>query len=72
MDALAADEDFMRINLQVLRNTMPANFFNLCAVSLPIPTDGLAVGLMLVGRHGSDKRLLRIAASVEAALGNAR
>jgi aspartyl-tRNA(Asn)/glutamyl-tRNA(Gln) amidotransferase subunit A len=68
MDALVKDDEFMRVNLQVLRNTAPANFFDLCAVSLPIPTDGLAVGLMLVGRHGSDKRLLRIAATVEAAL----
>jgi aspartyl-tRNA(Asn)/glutamyl-tRNA(Gln) amidotransferase subunit A len=72
MDAMKADDDFMRINLQVLRNTAPANFFDLCAVSLPIPTDGLAAGLMLVGRHGNDKRLLRIAAAVEAALGRAR
>jgi aspartyl-tRNA(Asn)/glutamyl-tRNA(Gln) amidotransferase subunit A len=68
MDALAADDDFMRVNLQVLRNTALVNFFDLCAVSLPIPTDGLAVGLTLVGRHGEDKRLLRIAAAVEAAL----
>jgi aspartyl-tRNA(Asn)/glutamyl-tRNA(Gln) amidotransferase subunit A len=68
MDALAADEDFMRINQLVLRNTAFANFFDLCAVSLPIPNDGLAVGLMLIGRHGRDKRLLRIAAAVESAL----
>jgi aspartyl-tRNA(Asn)/glutamyl-tRNA(Gln) amidotransferase subunit A len=72
MDALREDDTFMRINLQILRNTAIANFFDLCAVSLPIPTDGLAVGLMLIGRHGSDKRLLRIAASVEAALGGPR
>ncbi|HEX2116975.1 MAG TPA: amidase [Alphaproteobacteria bacterium] len=72
MDALKSDDEFMRINLQVLRNTAIANFFDLCAVSLPIPTDGLAVGLMLVGRRGSDKRLLRIAAAVETALGAAR
>jgi aspartyl-tRNA(Asn)/glutamyl-tRNA(Gln) amidotransferase subunit A len=68
MDALAADDDFMRINLQVLRNTAIINFFDLCAVTLPIPTDGLAAGLMLVGRHGDDRRLLRIAAAAEAAL----
>lgn len=68
MDALASDEDFMRINQLVLRNTAFANFFDLCAVSLPIPNDGLAVGLMLIGRHGRDNRLLRIAAAVESAL----
>jgi hypothetical protein len=67
--ALADDAEFMRINLQTLRNTAIANFFDLCAISLPIPDAGrLPVGLMLVARHGSDKHLFRIAASVEAAL----
>jgi aspartyl-tRNA(Asn)/glutamyl-tRNA(Gln) amidotransferase subunit A len=42
------------------------NFFDLCAISLPLPRDGsLATGLMLVGRNGSDARLFRIAAAVE-------
>jgi aspartyl-tRNA(Asn)/glutamyl-tRNA(Gln) amidotransferase subunit A len=47
-------------------NTNIVNFLDLCAISLPIPrTDGLPVGLMFVGRNGSDRRLLRIAAAVE-------
>jgi aspartyl-tRNA(Asn)/glutamyl-tRNA(Gln) amidotransferase subunit A len=47
-------------------NTYIVNFLDLCAISLPIPrTDGLPVGLMFVGRNGSDRRLLRIAAAVE-------
>jgi len=47
-------------------NTGIVNFFDLCAISLPIPrAGGLPVGLMLVARNGHDRRLLRIAAAVE-------
>jgi aspartyl-tRNA(Asn)/glutamyl-tRNA(Gln) amidotransferase subunit A len=49
----------------VLRNPALANFFDLCAISLPLPRHaGLPVGLMLVARNGHDDRL-RIAAAVE-------
>ena len=42
------------------------NFFDLCAISLPLPREGgLPVGLMLVARNGHDRRLFRIAAAVE-------
>ena len=48
------------------RNTNWVNFFDLCAISIPLPREGgLPVGLMLVARHGHDQRLLRIAAAVE-------
>jgi aspartyl-tRNA(Asn)/glutamyl-tRNA(Gln) amidotransferase subunit A len=49
----------------LLRNTSIVNFFDLCAVSLPLPGDGLNCGLMLVGRNGADRRLFRIAQAVE-------
>jgi len=50
----------------LLRNTAIANFFDLCAISLPLPRDGgLPVGLMLIVRNGNDHRLFRIAAAVE-------
>jgi aspartyl-tRNA(Asn)/glutamyl-tRNA(Gln) amidotransferase subunit A len=53
-------------NALVLRNASIANFFDLCAISLPLPRgDGLPVGLMLVARNGQDRRLLRMAAAVE-------
>jgi aspartyl-tRNA(Asn)/glutamyl-tRNA(Gln) amidotransferase subunit A len=53
-------------NLLVLRNTAIANFFDLCAISLPLPrAGGLPVGLMLVSRNGQDRNLFRIAAAVE-------
>ena len=54
----------------ILRNPAIVNFLDRCAVTLPIERDGEApVGLMLVGRHGEDRRLLAIARGLEAALG---
>jgi aspartyl-tRNA(Asn)/glutamyl-tRNA(Gln) amidotransferase subunit A len=50
-------------NAAVLRNTSMVNFFDLCAISLPLRAS-LPVGLMLVGRNGQDARLLRIADAV--------
>ena len=51
-------------------NTSIWNFFDVCAISLPIRFgNALPVGLMLVGRHGDDRRLLAIAAAVEKQLG---
>jgi aspartyl-tRNA(Asn)/glutamyl-tRNA(Gln) amidotransferase subunit A len=52
-------------NMLLLRNTATWNFFDMCAISLPIPGSGLPVGLMLVARNGHDKRLFEIAAGVE-------
>jgi aspartyl-tRNA(Asn)/glutamyl-tRNA(Gln) amidotransferase subunit A len=48
----------------VLRNPSTINFFDLCAISLPLPDTALPVGLMLVARNGRDQALLRIAAAV--------
>jgi aspartyl-tRNA(Asn)/glutamyl-tRNA(Gln) amidotransferase subunit A len=46
--------------------TVWVSFFNLCAISIPLPREGgLPVGLMLVARNGHDHRLFRIAAAVE-------
>jgi aspartyl-tRNA(Asn)/glutamyl-tRNA(Gln) amidotransferase subunit A len=57
---------FARKNAVLLRNTTIANFFDLCAISLPLPRgDGLPTGLMLYARNGQDHRLFRIAAAVE-------
>jgi aspartyl-tRNA(Asn)/glutamyl-tRNA(Gln) amidotransferase subunit A len=52
-------------NMLLLRNTLIWNFFDNCAISLPLPRNGLPVGLMLVARNGDDRRLFRIAAAVE-------
>jgi aspartyl-tRNA(Asn)/glutamyl-tRNA(Gln) amidotransferase subunit A len=63
---VAAADEFGRRNAMLLRNTSMINFFDLCAISLPLPRDGgLSTGLMLIGRNGSDATLFRIAAAVE-------
>ena len=63
---VSTNEGFAARNRLLLRNTAIANFFDLCAISLPMSRgDGLPAGLMLVGRNGQDRKLLRIAAAVE-------
>ena len=63
---VATLETFAVHNSLLLRNTAIVNFFDLCAISLPVPaTGGLPVGLMLAARNGRDGRLLRMAAAVE-------
>ena len=66
---VAAPDEFGHRNALLLRNTAMINFFDLCALSLPMSRgSGLATGLMLVGRNGADGRLFRIAAAVEKCL----
>ncbi len=66
LDEVATPKDFMAKNAMVLRNTTIANYFDLTAISLPLPRDGgLPTGLMLFARNGCDRRLFRIAAAVE-------
>jgi len=58
---------FAARNMALLRNTNIINFFDLCAISLPLPlvsSAAMPVGLMLVAHNGQDHRLLRIAAAV--------
>ena len=66
MQAVVAPDEFARKNAMLLRNTVIVNFFDLCAISVPIPRgSGLPTGFMLVARNGQDQRLFRIAAAVE-------
>jgi aspartyl-tRNA(Asn)/glutamyl-tRNA(Gln) amidotransferase subunit A len=66
MSEIATVEAFLAKQAVVVRNTSWVNFFDLCAISLPLPSEGgLPVGLMLVARNGQDHRLFRIAAAVE-------
>jgi aspartyl-tRNA(Asn)/glutamyl-tRNA(Gln) amidotransferase subunit A len=59
-------QTFGRQNALLLRNTSIGNFFDLTAISLPLPREGgLPVGLMLMARNGQDRRLFEIAAAVE-------
>ena len=60
------DEAFFQANALMLRNTTPANVFDLTAITLPIPGLERPAGLMLWARRGHDRRLLSIAKAVEA------
>ena len=64
---MAPQDVFARKNAMLLRNTSMWNFFDCCAISLPLPREGglPSTGLMLVARNGHDLRLFRIAAAVE-------
>ena len=63
------DDEFMRVNAMLLRNTSVVNVLDGCAISIPCHTRGqLPVGLMLW--HGAlhDDTILNIAQQAEAAL----
>jgi aspartyl-tRNA(Asn)/glutamyl-tRNA(Gln) amidotransferase subunit A len=67
MAEVSNPKGFNASNRLLLRNTAIANFFDLCAISLPMLGAGaLPAGLMLFARRGHDRRLFAIAASVEA------
>ena len=63
---LASDDAYRHANFLVLRNPGIANFLDRCSTSIPCHHAGEApVGLMLIGEHGADRRLLAIAAAIE-------
>jgi aspartyl-tRNA(Asn)/glutamyl-tRNA(Gln) amidotransferase subunit A len=67
--AVADDSEFYRLNTKILRNPNVVNFLDRCAITLPVSRPREApVGLMLVGAHGGDRRLLAIALGIEAVL----
>jgi aspartyl-tRNA(Asn)/glutamyl-tRNA(Gln) amidotransferase subunit A len=66
IEEVTPPDEFARKNAMLLRNTSIWNFFDCCAISLPLPREGgLPTGLMLVVRNGHDRQLFRIAAAVE-------
>ncbi len=63
---LEADDAYRHANAAMLRNPSVANFLDRCSISIPCHRAGDApVGLMLIGEHGADRKLLAIAAAVE-------
>jgi len=68
ISSVAEDAAFHELNGLVLRNPRVANLLDCPSISLPLPLDGLPAGLMLIGRRNADRRLMEIAASVDALL----
>jgi aspartyl-tRNA(Asn)/glutamyl-tRNA(Gln) amidotransferase subunit A len=69
ISALSSDDDYLRINMRSLRNTIIGNFLGVCAISLPMAAPGEPpTGIMLMAKGGSDRRLFRVARGVEAVL----
>jgi len=67
--ALAADDEYARTNLAILRNPSVVNFLDRCALTLPCHEPGEApVGFSLMGEHLGDRRLIAIGLSCEAVL----
>ena len=65
-------DDARRINLRCLRNTVTANYFDGCSISLPCHRKGEApVGLMVSSMNGEDEKLYSIAATIEQILKSA-
>jgi len=63
---LESDDAYRHINAAMLRNPSVANFLDRCSISVPCHRAGDApVGLMLIGEHGADRKLLAMAAAVE-------
>ncbi len=65
----AVERDFDRLNALMLRNPSRVNLVDGCSATLPMSgPDGLATGLMLMGRNGDDWSVLSVAEAVEAVL----
>jgi aspartyl-tRNA(Asn)/glutamyl-tRNA(Gln) amidotransferase subunit A len=71
MADVSSAESFRIANRLLLRNTEIANFFDLCAISLPMLGAGLPAGLMLFARRGADRKLFQMAAGIERMLAEA-
>ena len=68
----AVERDFDRLNALVLRNPSRVNLVDGCAATVPMGgPDGLATGLMAMGRNGDDWAVLAIAEAIEAVLARA-
>ena len=68
LSSVEEDAAFHEFNGLVLRNQRVGNLLDCTSISLPLPVDGLPVGLMLIGPRNADGRLLEIASAVEAVL----
>lgn len=55
----------LTLALGMTKNTQPANYLELCAVSLPLPSSGLPIGFQLMAKPNNDYHLLNMAVEIE-------
>lgn len=62
------DDEFFRVNIKTLRNTMIGNFLDWCGVTIPSgkDADGMPTGFLLSAPHGRDSAVLAAALGAEA------
>jgi aspartyl-tRNA(Asn)/glutamyl-tRNA(Gln) amidotransferase subunit A len=67
---LARDEDYARLNMASLRNTLMINIFDGCSIAMPMSApDAPPTSLMISGPAIADRRILGLAKSIEGVLG---
>lgn len=71
LSELDKTEEYGRLNMLTLRNTVIANLFGWCALTLPVGKDkyGMPVGLQVMAPPHAESRLLAICLAFEACLG---
>jgi len=57
------------MNWRLTKNSQPINVFGQCAISIPIPVDGIPIGLQVACAPGEERKLIGIAAMIENILG---
>jgi len=74
LDEVSELDGYRANNMLALRNTCIANFFGLCAITIPAGLDqtGMPVSLQLMARHGDEEHILAIALAVENIIGTSR
>jgi aspartyl-tRNA(Asn)/glutamyl-tRNA(Gln) amidotransferase subunit A len=62
---------YREVNIKALRNTIPGNLLELCAITMPVGLDeeGMPVGMQLLARGHSEERLIAVALAAERILG---
>jgi aspartyl-tRNA(Asn)/glutamyl-tRNA(Gln) amidotransferase subunit A len=63
--SLEDDDEYTRVNLQVLRNPSIANVMDCCSISLPYTHEEATIGMMLTAATNHDLSLLELAAECE-------
>ncbi len=65
LESMKDDDEYGRVNLQVLRNPSIGNVMDCCSISLPFKHNGVIIGVMLTAISKHDVSLLNLANKLE-------